>query len=63
MADPQCPNGHGRMLLRDPPGGHTREQRWCGIWYDCPPGPPGHSCESSVLIPSAELLLAHEDQR
>lgn len=50
---PQCPNGHGQMVLRDPPGGHTREQQWCGVWYDCPPGQ--FRCCSSVLLPSPEL--------
>lgn len=50
---PQCPQGHGQMVLRDPPGGHTPEQRWCGTWYDCPPGQ--FHCRSSVLLPSPDL--------
>jgi hypothetical protein len=43
---------HGTMELRDPPGGWTREQQWCGVWYDCA------DCLSSVLLPSPELLAA-----
>jgi hypothetical protein len=50
---PSNPDGHGYMELRDPPGGWTREQRWCGTWYDC------RSCRSSTLYPSPELLAQH----
>jgi hypothetical protein len=34
------------------PAVHTREQRFCGIWYDC----AEFTCRTSGLIPSAELL-------
>lgn len=45
---PACPR-HGPMTLRQPPGGHTREQRWCGTWYDC------QRCRDTALLPSAGL--------
>jgi hypothetical protein len=32
------------------------EQAWCGTWWDCPGGPGGVRCWSSVLVPSAELI-------
>ncbi|MER5638263.1 hypothetical protein ABT095_15040 [Kitasatospora sp. NPDC002227] len=46
---PACTH-HGPMGLR-PPGG-SREQRHCGVWYDCRAG----DCRSSVLIASPALL-------
>lgn len=51
---PECPRGHGPMVLRAE-SVQTAEQRWCGTWYDCPPGAPGYHCTSSHLIPSDEL--------
>lgn len=59
---PECPQGHGQMVLRDPKT-YTPEQAWCGIWYDCPPGPPGSSCKSSTLLPSAALAAQYEKAR
>lgn len=53
--NPECPQGHGPMVLREPPRGHTKEQQWCGVWFDCAPSVPGMTCASSVLIPSPEL--------
>jgi hypothetical protein len=48
---PTCPAtpAHGYLALRDPPGGWTPEQRWCGTWYDCT------RCTSGVLYPSRAL--------
>lgn len=57
---PQCPNGHGQMVLRDPKT-YSAEQAWCGVWYDCPPGPPGDSCRSSTLLPSPALAAQYEE--
>lgn len=53
---PDCPNGHGPMVLRSP---QTPEQAYCGTWYDCAPGAPGWTCKSSVLIPSPEIAALH----
>lgn len=48
---PICPANpsHGAMFARSKDG-QTREQLWCGTWYDC------HRCYSSVLHPSPELI-------
>lgn len=45
-----CPStkAHGPMMLR-PITSQSKEQQWCGIWYDCP------KCHSSILIPSEGL--------
>lgn len=58
---PVCPSdpAHGFMELRDPPGGWTPEQRFCGIWYDCRKG-PGHY--ASVLYQSPELVAFLAEQ-
>jgi hypothetical protein len=45
------------MVLRNPPGGHTKEQEWCGTWYDCV------RCHNSTLFPSPELRALHEQAR
>jgi len=45
MELPRCPT-HGQMDLRQP---GTREQAWCGTWYECP------RCTQSVLLTSPEL--------
>ena len=49
---PQCPNGHGPMVRREP---GTPEQAWCGAWWDCAAGPAGATCTSSYLEPSDAL--------
>lgn len=39
----------------------TPEQDWCGVWYDHPPVPAGHSTfghTHSTLYPSRELMEA-----
>jgi hypothetical protein len=51
MALPMCPSGkegHGRMHLR-PPHRQSKEQLWCGVWYDC------DKCTSSTCYQSQEL--------
>lgn len=58
---PECPNGHGPMVLR-PVAFQSRDALWCGTWYDCPPGPPGSHCASSALVPSAELEAQLREQ-
>ena len=47
---------HGQMVIR-PAEQQTREQKWCGVWYDC------QRCHSSRLLPSGELMLSLEVQR
>lgn len=47
---PACSRpGHGFMTYRP---GATREQRWCGTWYEC----SDYACGVSVLLPSPELI-------
>jgi hypothetical protein len=46
-------HGRKRFTFRTPA---TYEQRWIGDVYECPAITDGHRCQSSVLIPSAELL-------
>lgn len=53
---PQCPNGHGDMVLRNPEG-QPEHVRWCGTWYDCT------KCHSSTLLPSPELEAQLAEQR
>lgn len=50
-AAPECPNGHGAMVRRVDPTPLQAEQ---GEWWDCPPGPPGETCRSSVLVPTGQ---------
>lgn len=45
---PTCSKGHGYMDLRT---STTKEQAWCGTWYDC----TNPHCRDSVLLPSPEL--------
>ena len=51
MALPTCPKGseHGEMILRTLQY-QTYEQKFCGVWYDCP------RCSCSILFPSKDLL-------
>jgi hypothetical protein len=46
------------MRLR-PLAGQTREQRWCGTWYDC----QGSRCSSAALILSSELAAQYAAHR
>ena len=48
IALPQCPDHGVEMILR-PLETQTREERFCGVWYDCPKG------HCSILFQSAEL--------
>jgi hypothetical protein len=54
---PQCQCG-AYMEIRQPYGGYTPEQKFCGVWYDHPAISSalsfGHT--TTVLYPSAELL-------
>lgn len=45
---------HGPMHLRAHPV--SREQEWCGTWYDCA------DCNSTTLLASPELLAQLADQ-
>ena len=47
METPKC-QIHGEMYLR-PNARQTKEQFYCGEWYDCP------LCTNSALFPSDEL--------
>lgn len=50
---PKCDTCGDYLEVRKP---HTREQAFCGTWYDHPPramGLVGHT--ASALLPSAEL--------
>lgn len=50
---PRC-RQHGYMELR-PAAAQTREQAFCGTWYDCAGFSGPRRCQSSVLIPSKDL--------
>lgn len=52
MSDPICER-HGAMVERDI-AGQTKEQTWCGTWWDC--ADPG--CRSSFLVPSDDLATS-----
>lgn len=53
-----CIKEHGPMVARDP-AGQTREQLFCGVWYDCQ-----HSrCRSSALIASPGLTRQLGEQQ
>lgn len=50
---PSCPTCNVQLEYR-PPG--TKEQAWCGAWYDCP------KCRHyTVLITSTELEATYEE--
>lgn len=57
---PRCVK-HGPMTLR-PAAGQTKEQLWCGTWYDCTFPEFGHKCSITVLIQSKELLAQLAEQ-
>jgi hypothetical protein len=59
---PKCPSGHGYLTLRNPPGGWTAEQEFCGIWYDCSGSGPAR-CGTTVLVPSVAYLTWLSGQR
>ncbi len=45
---PRCSEHDVQMTLR-PLAWQTKEQQFCGVWYDCP------ACTQSVLIKSKAL--------
>lgn len=51
---PECARGHGPMVLRDMTNA-TYEQKWCGVWHDC----PDPWCKNAHLTPSPELRAQH----
>lgn len=53
MELPRCPVHNTPMEYRP---ARTREQSFCGTWYDCTT--PGCTC--SVLLPSAELAAMYD---
>ena len=53
MELPRCPVHNTPMEYRP---ARTREQSFCGTWYDCTT--PG--CMCSVLLPSAELAAMYD---
>lgn len=55
MPLPRCKQ-HGEMVLR-PLAIQTPEQRFCGVWYDCP------RCYSTHLYASPELEAQLAEQR
>lgn len=61
---PRCHACGAAMELRNPPGGWTPEQQFCGTWYDHPvtadPSLIGHA--STVLHPSEELIQQIREQ-
>lgn len=46
---PKC-KIHGIPMVLRPESKMTYEQKWCGVWYDCPA-----KCFNSVLFNSPEL--------
>jgi hypothetical protein len=42
------------MVLRDMTNA-TYEQKWCGVWHDC----PDPWCKNAHLTPSPELRAQH----
>jgi hypothetical protein len=52
---PMC-STHGLPMTLRPLSRQSREQLWCGTWYDCP------RCTGSVLLPSEELIASWRQQ-
>lgn len=48
MTIPECPS-HGIKLQLRPARRQTKEQAWCGTWYDCP------RCGYAILLMSRAL--------
>jgi len=59
---PTCDTCGERFELRNPPGGWTPEQKFCGTWYDHPEGGCGQRL-ASVLYPSSVLLEQKGEKR
>jgi len=58
MELPKCPAHDTQMEVR-PLNRQTKEQKWCGTWYDCTE--PG--CNCSILLTSPELDKLHQQQK
>lgn len=56
---PRCEK-HGPMTQR-PLARQTKEQAWCGVWYDC--AFPEYRCGASFLFESHELRAQLAGQR
>lgn len=56
---PHC-GKHGPMTLR-PLASQTKEQLWCGVWYDC--AFPTFRCGNSHLLESKELRAQLAEQQ
>ena len=50
MEIPKCKIHGEQMILR---AARTKEQSFCGTWYDC----PVCGCGCSILLPSQELNI------
>ena len=58
MAVPQCrAHNHTQDMALRALMHQTREQKYCGVWYDCP------RCTSSVLFQSRQLQAQSAAQR
>jgi hypothetical protein len=56
--DERCP-GCGKPMLLRPLERQTYEQRFCGVWYDC----PDPDCRRTVFYPSDALQAQHAEMR
>jgi hypothetical protein len=54
-APPRCIE-HGCYMERRALSHQTKEQKWCGVWYDCQES----QCKITTLIPSPELREAYK---
>lgn len=58
LVSTRCPNLQcNRPMVERPAANQTPEQRFCGVWWDCP------RCGTSVLYPSVELEQQLAEQR
>jgi hypothetical protein len=58
---PHCEK-HGPMTLR-PAAVQTKEQLWCGAWYDCTSVEFGQRCGVSALTESKALRAQLDEKR
>ena len=58
MNDSSCPQ-HGVALVERSVKVLSKEQEWCGTWFEC----PLPYCRHSKLIPSPELIEQLAAQR
>jgi|GEM_PF-3185135 len=57
MLLPTCPAHPDKTMTLRPLKRQTKEQKWCGVWYDC----TEPDCKCSALFPSKELDQHLED--